>query len=1021
MSAERDRRTVSMQLRPQPARSYASNDGDNEDVSEHDRASPTPSSFTSSDLSSAPSPHQPMHSPDDSNGAGPVEAAPDSSSHTDAAQHHVAHQSTSSVGDSSAVAESSTASTSAGPLGAINLAEIFKFSKDPSSRPRGSLTALVHRGQSHPVSRGSPKKKRNKCNSEQLAALEEFFATNRNPTGRIREELSKRIDMPERSVQVWFQNKRAKIKTGDPKPDAEILAEFANNTTASPITQLALAGIAARNKQLQISTPAPPPPPPPQKTAEALPAFSLTVGSWRRLNPTLVIFFALKLQTFVSYVRSESLGYKLDIPIQSVIRLGFTGPDSPTQVEVEEGLEEAIGRFTIEVNRAPTFFMEVFRSTRDGDANNKPSWRQCSDFTQDRQATKETLHQICGPYAELKNALATIVDTSEAVRARMSAEDIARILSPSAPVPMIPFEPAAPPMAYLLPEQPQQQQLSYPSTSMMSLHPAAHTHYNPAGMGVPESTTNDTIMARNSWRFANSAAASGSAPLGPTQGPSSEHQQAMAGIQAGSSQSFEWYGSTSTAHSSGPHAPLGMHTSTYGSGPSSSMQFPVPQCQLTTSIPLSLHGRSAPAASVMQGSASFPHSYPMGPASDSSGMQEAQASSSAHLARGFGSRSGFHSNASSMMRPTSTSSSSASHNSLGGASAIGTPQTCLSNLSGESGGSFTNHFASGFSGIGLDIASMKGTGATSMQHDSRGPSGSAPDPTESTAMLERSGSEARSQPSNAAAQYYGEASQGHGQHASGSGSGSGGFMLPPRISWSESSAGYQPQQQHFGSHSHPLPQGSWGPNLMGSAGAGGPTPGQPVPRSFSLPYASQQSQSQVYNTAASSRDDAMMPPAASNNAWEQNATVTTQTSAPMVNATWQGHFNSPTAQAAGDTQSAVRDLRGDLHASTSSGSVSAELPRESKGSGASSIATAMPRHGAHGAAEHETDHQGQADADFAGYPDASDSGAQAQQADDDQDADAEADGDGEDGDDADGDADADGGSDDDGSECQETA
>lgn len=51
------------------------------------------------------------------------------------------------------------------------------------------------------------RRKRNKCSPEQLASLEAFFAKNRNPTGRVREELSRRLKMPERSVQVWFQNR----------------------------------------------------------------------------------------------------------------------------------------------------------------------------------------------------------------------------------------------------------------------------------------------------------------------------------------------------------------------------------------------------------------------------------------------------------------------------------------------------------------------------------------------------------------------------------------------------------------------------------------------------------------------------------------------------------------------------------------------------------------------------------------------------------------------------------------------
>ncbi|KAL9931604.1 hypothetical protein V8E36_009601 [Tilletia maclaganii] len=83
-----------------------------------------------------------------------------------------------------------------------------KAQKQKHQHQRGLPPHFAPQEASHPVSRGSPKKKGNKYDSQQLAALEGIFATNRNPTGRIKEELSKRIDIPERS------NKRAKLKTG---------------------------------------------------------------------------------------------------------------------------------------------------------------------------------------------------------------------------------------------------------------------------------------------------------------------------------------------------------------------------------------------------------------------------------------------------------------------------------------------------------------------------------------------------------------------------------------------------------------------------------------------------------------------------------------------------------------------------------------------------------------------------------------------------------------------------------------
>lgn len=73
--------------------------------------------------------------------------------------------------------------------------EIFYIDTGEEQRPGASFPSSSGQHQS------AIRKKRNKCSPEQLRHLESFFAKNRNPTGKIREELAKRIQMPERSVQ----------------------------------------------------------------------------------------------------------------------------------------------------------------------------------------------------------------------------------------------------------------------------------------------------------------------------------------------------------------------------------------------------------------------------------------------------------------------------------------------------------------------------------------------------------------------------------------------------------------------------------------------------------------------------------------------------------------------------------------------------------------------------------------------------------------------------------------------------
>ena len=56
------------------------------------------------------------------------------------------------------------------------------------------------------------KKKRNRATPEQVAVLESFFYSTPCPNSKQREDLASQISMPERSVQIWFQNRRAKMR-----------------------------------------------------------------------------------------------------------------------------------------------------------------------------------------------------------------------------------------------------------------------------------------------------------------------------------------------------------------------------------------------------------------------------------------------------------------------------------------------------------------------------------------------------------------------------------------------------------------------------------------------------------------------------------------------------------------------------------------------------------------------------------------------------------------------------------------
>jgi hypothetical protein len=58
----------------------------------------------------------------------------------------------------------------------------------------------------------SPKKKRQRISSEQLDLLEQTFETDKMPNQKKRIELASKLGMSMKRVQIWFQNRRAKLK-----------------------------------------------------------------------------------------------------------------------------------------------------------------------------------------------------------------------------------------------------------------------------------------------------------------------------------------------------------------------------------------------------------------------------------------------------------------------------------------------------------------------------------------------------------------------------------------------------------------------------------------------------------------------------------------------------------------------------------------------------------------------------------------------------------------------------------------
>ncbi|CAJ0885810.1 18768_t:CDS:1, partial [Entrophospora sp. SA101] len=64
---------------------------------------------------------------------------------------------------------------------------------------------------------------------EQLTILEDTFKTNTSPNSKVREALAEKVSMSERSIQIWFQNRRAKMKAVQKRAHLMINQESLNH------------------------------------------------------------------------------------------------------------------------------------------------------------------------------------------------------------------------------------------------------------------------------------------------------------------------------------------------------------------------------------------------------------------------------------------------------------------------------------------------------------------------------------------------------------------------------------------------------------------------------------------------------------------------------------------------------------------------------------------------------------------------------------------------------------------------
>ncbi|ROW02797.1 hypothetical protein VSDG_01800 [Cytospora chrysosperma] len=274
--------------------------------------------------------------------------------------------------------------------------------------------------------------KRQRATQDQLSTLEMEFNKNPTPTANVRERIAEEINMTERSVQIWFQNRRAKIKalakksleTGE---DFDAIPESMRTYLAMQAMESGKglgAGFLGRGLMpyghggMLIGG---------EQSGQGkvlihhLTCRSLSIGKWTRVGQNtmdLIIFYSPDKCTMTYYINNEQAGYKIEYPFAYIKSI---------YLENNEGDPNKLGGIIIELNRPPNFFMDSSPTTN--------GFFQCGDFTEDQQASQCMVHHLGGNPKVLSGQLAKLVSLEAFMnRHQTNPYEAMHAISMSAPV-----------------------------------------------------------------------------------------------------------------------------------------------------------------------------------------------------------------------------------------------------------------------------------------------------------------------------------------------------------------------------------------------------------------------------------------------------------------------------------------------------------------------------------------------------------------------------------------------------------
>jgi len=310
-------------------------------------------------------------------------------------------------------------------------------------------------------------RKRSRATPEQLAILEATFEKNTSPNSKLREVLAEKVHMSERSIQIWFQNRRAKVKNNQKRQqqaafqdqlfksqfylqypggmygyqgygqplyqpgmpqriinrsksiDANMYSQSLNVVPEGSIANapgLGRIGFGQPGMNLSIGElgaplikQEPTLTPSIEKNYYNFSNKALVIGTWRRIfipgdQDSLRCCFSIVDKKIRWIIKEQNIRFKVEFPFSSIGQI------------LLEPISNSLntGKLSITLIKVPTFWMET-----------NSVWNMSGDFTENQQASKVFRHVIEGEYDNLKVEVASIV------RSSIDLQQLCRIVSPN--------------------------------------------------------------------------------------------------------------------------------------------------------------------------------------------------------------------------------------------------------------------------------------------------------------------------------------------------------------------------------------------------------------------------------------------------------------------------------------------------------------------------------------------------------------------------------------------------------------